>query len=200
MRGGTEGGRAQAVKGHSRALARRYARALLAVAATHSPEAASELRTELQALARLLATSPELTKTLLHPGLGAGPRRRLLAAVAERAGASPLMRRLLELVAERDRLRLLPALAEAYAEELNAQQGVAAASAATTVPLTDTQRQQLGAALAGALGKRVELATRLDPALVGGVLVEVGGRSYDGSVRTQLLALRRRLAAGSRSS
>jgi F-type H+-transporting ATPase subunit delta len=196
VRVSAEGGRASVVKRHARAQARRYARALLAVASAAGPEQPMQLRAELDAFARLFETSRDLVARLMHPGLGAASRRRLLAAVAERAGASAPLRRLLVLLAERDRLRLLPALADAYRDELNASRGVVSADAASAVPLADAQREALAAALGAIVGKHVELTSRHEPALVGGVLVRLAGRSYDGSLRSQLVALRRRLAAG----
>ncbi len=92
---------------------------------------------------------------------------------------------------------MLGALVEAYGEELNAAQGVVAATALSAVPLDEPQRKALTSALGDAVGKRVELASQVDPAVLGGVLVRMGGRNYDGTVRAQLDALRRRLAAGS---
>jgi F-type H+-transporting ATPase subunit delta len=115
----------------------------------------------------------------------------VLAAVAERAGASPLLKRLLGLLADRDRASLLPEVAEAYAELANAAHAIVSADVVSAVPLADVQQQ----CLAAALGGKVELRCHLDPALVAGLLVRVGGTTYDGSVRTRLAALRRRLAS-----
>jgi F-type H+-transporting ATPase subunit delta len=68
------------------------------------------------------------------------------------------------------------------------------AEAVSAVTLPEAQRRALAAALGGAV-ELVELRTRVDPALIGGLLVQAGGRTYDGTVRTHLAALRRRLAA-----
>ena len=175
----------------SRALARRYARALLDTAGREGTEATLALRDELRACSALVSGQAELQRALRHPGLGAERRRRLLAAVAERAGTTTLLRRLVDLLAARERLALLPDVADAYAEAANAAHGVVSAEAASAVPLGDAQRR----ALAAALGETVELRTRVEPALLGGVLVRVGGRTYDGTVRARLATLRRRLAA-----
>jgi F-type H+-transporting ATPase subunit delta len=170
-----------------RALARRYARALLEVAGGE----ALALRDEIRVLGAATVGHPQLHRALLDPALGSERRRRLLAAVAERAGASVLLRRLLDLLASRDRVALLPGVVEEYGELANAAHGVVSAEVVSAVPLKDAQRQ----ALAGALGGSVELRSRVDPGLVGGLLVRVGGTTYDGSVRTRLAALRRRLAS-----
>jgi F-type H+-transporting ATPase subunit delta len=179
------------VSGAPRALARRYARALLDVAAGQGRDATLALRDELRTLSALVSGHAELQQALRHPGLGGERRRRVLAAVAETAGSTTLVRRLVDLLAARDRLGHLPDVADAYAEAANGAHGVVSAEAASAVPLGDTQRR----ALAAALGETVELRTRVEPALVGGVLVRVGGRTYDGTVRARLSALRRRLAA-----
>jgi F-type H+-transporting ATPase subunit delta len=179
------------VTGGSRTLARRYARALLEVADRRGPNAVLALRDELRAFAPVVAGHPELQRALVHPGLASEAKKRLLAAVAERAGASALLRRLLEVLAERDRVALLDEVVEAYAEAANAAQGIASAEAVSAVALPEEQRR----ALAAALGDAVELRTRVEPRTLGGLMVRVGGKTYDGTVRTRLDALRRRLAA-----
>jgi F-type H+-transporting ATPase subunit delta len=173
----------------ARAIAQRYARALLEVA---GPDAL-KVRDELRAFVTLAEGHREVHRVLVDPALGTVPRRRVLAAVAEQAGVSPLVRRLLDLVATRHRFSLLPDLCEVYAELANQAHGVVSAEVVSAVPLAEPQRQ----CLAGALGGRVELQCREDPALVGGLLVRVDGTTYDGSVRTRLAALRRRLASPS---
>jgi F-type H+-transporting ATPase subunit delta len=177
------------VTGAPRALARRYARALLDVAGAD----ALALRDELRAFGPIVEGHPELRRALLEPGLGTEPRRRVLAAVAEGAGASALLRRFLDLLAARDRFGILSDVIEAYAGLANAAHGVVSAEVVSAGPLAEAQRQ----ALAASLGRTVELRSRVDPGLVGGLLVRVGGTTYDGSVRTRLAALRRRLASPS---
>ncbi len=185
------------MRGATRALARRYARALLDVASTQGPQGSGQLRGELQDFSRLLEADQELHSALLHPALGPERRRRLVAAVAKSAGGSPLLCRLLELLARSDRLALLPELAEAYGEQLNERDGILSAEVVTAQPLAEAHRQALTTVLGEAVGKRVELKTAVDPTLLGGVLVRIGGRTYDGTLRNRLAALRRRLAAGS---
>jgi F-type H+-transporting ATPase subunit delta len=181
----------------NRALARRYARALLEAAAAQGEGAVLALRDELRALAPALEGHPELRAALLHPGVTSEQKGRLLAALVASGGSSALLGRLLEMLAARDRIALLPDLVEAYAEIANAARGVVSAEVASAVPLPDDQRRALAGALRGG-GADVELRERVEPELLGGLLVRTGGRTYDGSVRTRLAALKRRLAdAGS---
>ena len=185
--------------GTAHSLARRYARALFDAASGEGKEAPLALRDELRAFVPRLTGHAQLRHALQHPGLGAEPRRRVLAALAERAGASVLLRRLVELLATRDRVALLPDVVEAYAELANAARGVVSAEAVSAVALPEAQARALAAAVGGPAGP-AELRCRVDPQLVGGLLVTVGGKTYDGTVRTRLAALRRRLAATSPGS
>lgn len=179
------------MSGAARPLARRYARALLDVA--RAAGEALAVRDELRALVPAVTGHDALWRALVHPGVSAEVKGRVLAAVAETAGASPVVRRLVALLAARDRVALLPEVAEAYADAANAAQGVVSAEAVSASPLTGDEHRALEAALGGA----VELRTRVDPDLLGGLLVRVGGTTYDGSVRARLAALGRRLAESS---
>lgn len=183
-----------AVSRPPRALARRYARALLYVASQGEGQGVLALRDELRAFAQQLDGHPQLRRALAHPTLAAERKRRLALALADAAKATPLLKRLLELLSSRGRLSLLPDVAEAYAELANAARGVVAAEVASAVPLAAGQAQALERALKGNAAS-VELRTRVEPALVGGLVVRAFGRTYDGSVRERLAALRRRLAA-----
>ncbi len=185
------------MKRHPRALARRYARALYEVAAADGADQAQRLGSELRALVALLRGNAELSAMLAHPTLPAETRGRVLRAVVEQAGGSPLLGRLVALLVSRDRVAMLDALVLAYTEVLHAAQGVVAATAVSAVPLDEPQRAALASALGVAVGKRIELTSHVDPAVLGGVLVRMAGRNYDGTVRAQLHALRNRLAAGS---
>jgi F-type H+-transporting ATPase subunit delta len=173
--------------------ARRYAHALLDVAFAQADPA--QLREDLRRGAALLRAERELEAALTHPGVP--PERRRAVAKAIFAGrSSPLMARLVDLLAERGRVALLPQIEQAYAEAWNAHRGVVAAEATSAVPLDGAQAQALGGALRAVSGREVELRQRVDPAVLGGVVVRMGERTYDGTVRAQLAGLRRRLLAG----
>jgi F-type H+-transporting ATPase subunit delta len=178
--------------GRAPGTARRYARALLDVALQKGT--AEPLRAELQAMVALIEAHPELAGILAHPAVSAERKRKVVGAVAAKVGASELMTRLLTIMGERDRLSLLPMVSAAYAKLWNAHQGVVAAEAVSAVPLDEAQTRAVASALARASGRAVDLSARVDPRLLGGMLVNMEGRTYDGSVRARLLALRRTLA------
>jgi F-type H+-transporting ATPase subunit delta len=179
------------MKASAQAAARRYARALVDVAV--SAGVAERLRPELAEASALLTGSGELARALTHPTVPLEARRRLIAAVWERRGAAPLLVKLLALLAERGRIGLLPAIEQAFGELWNARRGVVGARAVTAAPLEEAQAEALAAVLKRARGKEVELSAATDPALVGGLMLTMDGRTYDGSVRGRLQALKQRL-------
>lgn len=182
------------MKSSRRGVARRYGRALLDVALTGGDPAA--LHEELRALTGVLAGSPELAPLLDHEAIPLERKTALATALAEKMGASPLLRRLIALLVEKGRMGDLFAVAEAYATLFNAHRGTVAVEAVSAVALDDAQKGALVKALAARTGRDVEVRTRVDPRLLGGMMVTMEGRTYDGSVRTRLDLLRRRLTLG----
>jgi F-type H+-transporting ATPase subunit delta len=175
-------------------LARRYAVALLDVATQKGDPA--KLREELREATRLLRESKELATALTHPALSTEKKRAVVSALFTEKRASELMRKLLDLLVRRDRVALLPAIEESFAAQWNARRGVITAEAVSATALDAAQSKALGAAIGKTTGLEVDLKSAVDPSLVGGLLVRMGGRTYDGSVRRRLRALRERLVQG----
>ena len=182
------------MKGASRALARRYARALLEVAIETRADP-RVLRDELRQVAGLLAGHPELGRVLADPVIPAARKKNVVGALWEMAKPTPLLRRIVDLLVASDRLALLTGLEEAFTEEWNEGRGAVSAHAVSAVELQPAQKEALLRGIADATGLTVELETRLDPAVLGGLLVRMGGKTYDGTVRGRLKALREGLVA-----
>jgi len=179
------------LKPSDRGAARRYARALLEVALAASEDAA--VAQGLREAVAVLDAHADLRNVLTHPAVSTERKRSVVEAVWKKA-PSALVQRLLQLLATRERIDLLPEVARAYIEHWNAHRGVVTAEVLAAVDLSPEQTKRLAEALSRAAGGRVvELQSRLDPSLVGGVLVRMEGRVYDASVRGRLRALRRHL-------
>jgi F-type H+-transporting ATPase subunit delta len=116
--------------------------------------------------------------------------------VAERVGRQ--LTNLVGLLVERRRVALLPKVADAFRRLIYARRNIVEAEVASAAPLTEAERAALRERLARLVGRRVELRERLDPGLLGGLVVRIGDRLYDASVRGRLERLRNRLIAGSR--
>jgi len=182
------------VKDRDAGAARRYARALLDVAQARKDDG---LRADLERLAALYAAHGELRHVLLHPALPAEKKRAVVAALWP-GGPSELLLRLLDLLVARDRVELLPLIAQAHGRLWNAQRGVVEAEAVSARELGEDEARGVSAAVSRVTGRQVELKRRVDPSLMGGLLLRMEGRIYDGSVRARLRALRERLAGEDR--
>ena len=179
-------------RGEARA-SRRYARVLLEVSFSSAQADPAQLRRELQAAASLLESERGLAEALASPAVPAEAKRGIVEAAWR--DSSPLLRRLLGLLLERGRMGLLAAIAASYGDLWNAACGVLPAQATSAVPLAPEEMTAVERALGRASGRDVELTADVDPELMGGLLVRIGGLVYDGTVRGRLRALRERLAA-----
>jgi F-type H+-transporting ATPase subunit delta len=154
------------------------------------------MASELKETVELFEQTPELARALRDPLLPPPRKKALLEAVFGRAKASPLLLRLLALLVDQGRFELLPAVEEAFRHLWNASRGVVEAEAVSADGLSEAQLDILAKALGGVSGQDVDLRASEDPSLIGGVLVKMAGKSYDGTVRGRLKALKARLAHG----
>jgi F-type H+-transporting ATPase subunit delta len=176
----------------NRTAARRYARALFDVAVKEQTDLA-QVDQQLTAFAQLIATNQMLEKVLLNPAVPAPRKRSAVAEIVRRAALLPAVGKLAVLLAERDRLVLLPDLVAAYRERMLDHQKVVRAEVTTAGPISTERTQAIERSLATATGRRVALTTRVDPSLVGGLVARVGSTVFDGSLTTQLQKMKERL-------
>jgi F-type H+-transporting ATPase subunit delta len=101
---------------------------------------------------------------------------------------------LISLLATRNIADILPEIADQYRELLDSHQGIERAEVVSAVPLTDSQHHRAVDVLEGLSGHEVRLSTRVDPALLGGIIMRIGDRVVDGSTRSKLQAMRRELS------
>jgi F-type H+-transporting ATPase subunit delta len=175
----------------TRASAVRYARALLDVVIKEGdPE---QVEQELTALADLFAGNAELQKALTNPAVSVTAKRGVVETLVSRATPSPPLGKLMLMLADRNRLTLLPELAASYRERLMEHRQIVRAEVTTAVPLPPDRVSQFEKRLAAATGRRVTMTTSVDPSLIGGAVARVGGIVYDGSIATQLAKMRERL-------
>ncbi|HEV3455305.1 MAG TPA: ATP synthase F1 subunit delta [Thermoanaerobaculia bacterium] len=164
-------------------VARVYARAMLDLAAAQGQE--DELLAELQALGEAVAGDPELAAFLASPLVSGEARAEVLEKVFRRR-ASDLLVDALEVINRKGRLGLLPAIVEAFRGEYRELRGLVDARVTSAVPLSQAQRTSLAAALAKLTGKQPELIERVDPSILGGLVVEVAGEKSDSSLSSRL--------------
>ena len=179
----------------SRAVARRYARALFDVSLKEAD--LDRVERELASFADLVERHADLARALHNPAVPTPRKRAAVEALMALAGPfSPVVAKLLPLLAERDRLMLLPDLLEAYRDRLLDHRRVVRAEVTTAVALPGDRTAALQAGLAKVTGRDVQLQVRVDPAILGGVVARVGSLVFDGSVVRQLERMKARLAEG----
>ena len=178
----------------SRTAATRYARALFDVASKEGD--IQQAGRDLNAFATLVAGNEMLFRTLTNPAIPIQNKRAVVDQVLKHDGAlSPIVSKLLLMLAERDRLGLLPDLAGAYETRLMEHARVVRAQLTTAVELPPDRVATLRQGLAQATGRDVQLETRVDPSIIGGAVARIGSTVYDGSVTTQLQKVKERLTA-----
>jgi F-type H+-transporting ATPase subunit delta len=151
---------------------------------------------DLQDFAQLVAGHESLPKILANPAIPAPKKRALIEQLIARAGSlSPIVAKLLLLLADRDRLVLLPEIAAAYQHRLMDHAKVVRAEVVTAVGLPDDRVTALQQGLANATGRQVHLESRVDPSIIGGAIARVGSTVYDGSVTRQLEKMKETLTA-----
>jgi len=170
----------------------RYARALLDVAVKEQADL-EQIENELSQFADLFKQYPLLEKVLVNPAVPVPRKRAAVADLLAQAKFTPIVTKLLTLLADRDRLVLVPDLLASYRDRLLAHRGVVRAEVTTASTLDPGRADAIRQGLAALTGRTVQLATKIDPAIVGGLIARIGSTVYDGSVTTQLARMRQKL-------
>lgn len=176
----------------NRTAANRYARALLDVAVKENADVRA-IERQLADFTRLFTDYPSLEKALLSPAIPVQHKRAAMEALTTRAKPAPILAKLLLLLAERDRLVLLPDLLAAYRERLLAHLKIVRAEITTAIELPSERAKAVEESLAKMTGSTVVLDAHIDPSIIGGVVARIGSTVYDGSVTRQLQRMRTRL-------
>jgi F-type H+-transporting ATPase subunit delta len=168
--------------------AERYASALFDLA--RDAKSIDAVARDAETLNALLAQSDDLRRLAESPAFSAEEKQSGLIAVAERAKLDPLLRRFLGVLASNRRTRELGAMLAAFAALVAEHRGVATAEVASARPLSPAQHKALAAALKSVVGREVEMKIQVKPEILGGLVVQVGSRMFDSSLRTKLDGLR----------
>ena len=169
-------------------VAGRYATALFELA--REAKALEKVETDLNRFGEALDAFEDLTTLVKSPLFSAEQQARALAAILDKLKIEGLTKNFLLLVTRNRRLFAAPAMLRAFRGLLARHRGEVSAEVVAAVKLQDTQRTALKQALKAALGKDVQLEERVDPTLLGGLVVKIGSRMVDTSLRTKLNSLK----------
>jgi len=171
-------------------VARVYARALFDAA--RDAGAVEPVGRDLGGFVAALAASASLRDVLADPQIDSAAKQRILVEITR--DGQPLVANTLQLLLERGRFGLVAELSEAYEALAAAEADLVKVEVTSAVELTAAVRERIAARVGGASGRRVELAARVDPHIIGGLVLRVGDVIVDGSVQARIRQLRRKLA------
>ena len=168
-------------------VANRYAAALFDLA--HESNELTSVETDLTLLESLLASSDDLLRLVRSPVFQSGQQINALEAVFQKAGISGIVANFAKLTAKNRRLFALPDMIIAFRSLLAAHRGEMTADIVTAESLSDSHLSSLKEALKSATGKDVMINQSVDPSLLGGMVVKIGSRMIDTSLKTKLNSL-----------
>ena len=171
-------------------VARRYARALLDAA---GPDADKVLE-QLESITSYFDAQPAFFATISSPALQFSQRQTLVDAVISNApGIHPMVANLMKLLTQRNRFGSLPFIARQFRDMVDSRMGRVRGNVTSAAKLGDAEVTAIKKQLEALTQRSVVLETKVDPALIGGVIAQVGSHMYDGSLRSQLAELGRTL-------
>lgn len=173
-------------------VAERYALALLALADDRrqaDPGALDRIAADLEGLFGLYRDDGTFRAFVTDPRVSAVDQKRAIFAILEKAGAGVEVRNFVGVLIANRRLAALPSIAAAFGAKLAERRGQQVAHVTTAFPLSDTQRAQITARLTEAGFSGVKLSETVDRSVLGGLIVRIGSRLYDNSIKSKLQRL-----------
>jgi F-type H+-transporting ATPase subunit delta len=151
---------------------------------------------DLAMLTRIVADD-QIAVYLTNPSVAAERRIEALETSLN-TNVQPEAKNLARMLIERNRTTLIPEIREMFDDQLRAERGIVVAQVTTADPLTDAERDHIGEKIEAMTGKKAELALKIDPDIIGGIIIRIGDQVIDGSVRNKLEKMRSRLMTGRR--
>ena len=170
-------------------MAGRYAHALFELA--RDEKQLDAVKSDLDNFDRLIGESPDLERLVRSPVFGADEQRKALSAVLDKAGIKGMAANFLRVITTNRRLFAVRAMIRAYRALVAQSRGEVTAQVTVAEPLNDKNYAALKDALKSVTGgKDIDFDVKVDPAIIGGLIVKVGSRMVDSSLRTKLNSIR----------
>jgi F-type H+-transporting ATPase subunit delta len=174
--------------------AKRYAQAVFSLA--NERDSLDAWSADLALLSSIVANSDNAA-FLENPTVTADRKFAAIESALD-TNVQPETRNLVKMLIERDRTALIPEIRGLFDDQVRAERGIAVAQVTTAERLNDAEQGLVREKLEGMTGQTVELATKIDPEIIGGIIIRIGDQVIDGSVRNKLEKMRSRLMAGRR--
>lgn len=177
----------------SERVAGRYAQALLEIAEEH--HAIDTFESQLTLVSRTLAENEQLRRVFLHPQVDKAEKKTVVDKIFGEHVSQEILN-LLKLLIDRKRESMIDDVLEAYTKSANDIRGILDVSVTTAAPLDESERKSLSERLERSLNKKLRMHTDVDRKIIGGLMLKIGNRLYDGTVRTKLEGFRHEIKAG----
>jgi F-type H+-transporting ATPase subunit delta len=173
----------------------RYASALFELA--KEQDATAQVEADLVSFENMLSESEDLRRLVASPVFAADDQANALAAVLDKAGIEGLTANFFQVIARNRRLFAVPQMITIFKALAAESRGEVTADVTSAQPLSEQQAAELAETLTSSVGKNVKLDVHVDPAILGGLIIKIGSRMIDSSLRTKLTAMKVGLKAAS---
>ncbi len=180
------------MKGAPAGLVQRYARSLFSIALERN--IVDPVLSDLEALSDALRHNPEFAALILNPSVSPQRARSLVGAIGKKIGFNPLTTRFVDLLIEKDRVNILHSIAPAFAELLRKHKGEVNVTVTTAVQVSEPMQKQITSHLAKSSGKTPLVMWKIDPAVLGGLIVEWPDKIVDSSLARKIENMKTTLA------
>ncbi len=177
-------------------IAKRYARALFAIGQEQGGEEPAKYGQELSGLSQVLQTAPQLLRIFRNPIIKVQDKKAILEKILEKVEAGNTVRQFCFFLADKGRLGNLPVIQEYYQTLLDLSQGIMRGELVTAIELTKARQDKLTKDLEEKFQQKLVLKYATDQNILGGVVLKVGDKVYDASLRAQLDKLKENIKRG----
>ncbi len=177
-------------------VSRRYAKALFSVGQKQGEADLAAYGKALTELSQILEDSPEALRLFQNPVFSAEEKKSVLDKLLEKTSAGPVVKNFCNLLADKGRLSYIPEIASDYSGMLDAVQGVVRGKLVTAIKLTQKRQSEIKERLEDQLKCKLELEFAMNNDILGGVVLQVGDKVLDASIRAQLQMMKEQIKRG----
>jgi F-type H+-transporting ATPase subunit delta len=177
-------------------IAKRYSRALFAIGQEEGPEALKRYGEELGAFSDLVSGEPLLLRIFKNPIIRVEDKKALVTKILDKIGASQVFKNFCMLLAEKKRLPYIMDIRNYYQRLLDLYEGVVRGHLITAIEISDDKKEKIRTSLEQKMAKKFVLEFQVDDKILGGVVLKVGDKVYDASLKAQLNILKEKIKRG----
>jgi F-type H+-transporting ATPase subunit delta len=177
-------------------VSRRYAKALFAIGAAKGEAEQKAYGEQLLGLSESLDAAPEALAFFKNPSFSAEEKKVVLNKIVEKASVDPMVRNFCDLLAEKGRAEMLPAIASDYKVMMDVVSGILTGELVTVSDISEERKSQIKARLEEQCGRKLELAFSADKNILGGIVLKIGDKVMDASLKAQLQILKENIKRG----